>query len=450
MNHWLLRNAWRLALVAALTGLLALAVACSSGDNATSTPTKSAGASASAAAAGPLKIGALLSFTGDLGSFGQPIYNGVQLAVDEINANGGVNGQQVQLVQADDGTSPQQGVTAAQTLVNVDHVDAIVGALASGVSLQVAETVTGPGKILQISPASTSPALTKANDSDYLFRTTISDAAQGIVLAKLAEDEGVHSVCTLYVNSAYGLGLSNAFAAQFQADGGTVTKQVPHEENQTTYATELSQCAGADALAAIAYPASATTFLREAKEGNMFPHYLFVDGTKDPAMFTNLGYTNFNGERGTAPSALPTAAATTFNAAYQAKFGELPPKPFIKEAYDATYLIALAAQKAQSNDPTKMRDALRDVSNAPGTTINPGPAGWKAAVTALAAGTDINYEGATGPLELDANGDPLVGAIEWWHVDGPNSTLVTDKVFKADLTTKAITDITSQIPTTSP
>ncbi len=451
MNHWLMRNAWRLALVAALTGLLAIAVACSSGDNTTSTPTKSAGASASATtAAGPLKIGALLSFTGDLGSFGQPIYNGAELAVTEINANGGVNGQPITLVKGDDATTPQVGVSEAQRLVNVEHVSAIVGALASGVSLQVAETVTGPGKILQISPASTSPALTTANDSDFLFRTTISDAAQGIVLANLAKDEKLSTVCTLYVNSAYGKGLSNAFTAAFTAAGGTVTHEVPHEENATTYATELQQCAGADALAAIAYPASATTFLREAVEGNMFKHYLFVDGTKDPGMFTTLGYAPFDGQRGTSPSALPSDAATSFDTRYKAAYGELPPKPYIKEAYDAVYLIALASQKAHSNDGTKIRDALRDVANAPGTVINPGPAGWKAAVTALAAGTDINYEGASGPLEMDANGDPLVGAIEWWHVDAAKSTLVTDKVFKADLAAKTVTDITSQIPTAAP
>jgi branched-chain amino acid transport system substrate-binding protein len=447
MNDWLLRNAGRLALVAALTGLLALAAACSSGDNATSTPTKSAGASASPTATGnggALKIGALLSFTGDLASFGQPIYNGAELAVTEINANGGVNGKPITLVKGDDNTTPQVGVTEAQRLVNVEHVSAIVGALSSGVSLQVAETVTGPGKIVQISPASTSPGLTDANDSDFLFRTTISDAAQGIVLANLAKDEGLSTVCDMYVNNAYGKGLSASFKAAFEALGGTVTHEVPHEQSLPTYATELQQCAGADALAAMAYPQSATTFLREAKEGNMFPHYLFVDGTKDPGMFTTLTYSAFDAQRGTSPASLPTASATAFKAAYQAAYGELPPKPYIREAYDAVYLIALAAQKAHSNDGTAIRDAIRDVANAPGTAIAPGPAGWTAAVTALAAGQEINYEG-TASLEFDAKGDPLVGAIEWWHVDGATSKLVTDKTFKVDLTTKTVTDITSQM-----
>jgi hypothetical protein len=293
-------------------------------------------------------------------------------------------------------------------------VHAIVGALASGISLQIAETVAGPNEILMISPASTSPGLTAANDDDFLFRSTISDAAQGIVLSQLATEDAVGSVCTMYLNTPYGQGLSNAFTAAYEEAGGTVTAEVPHEQNQTTYATELAQCEGADTMAAIAYPQSATTFLREAAEGDMFENYLFVDGTKEPAMFTDIGYANFDGERGTAPAALPTQSATDFADRYTEAFGELPPKPFIKEAYDATYLIALAAEQADSVDGAAMRDALRDVSNDPGEEINPGPDGWEAALAAIDAGDEVNYEGA-GQLEMDESGDPLVGAIEYWH-----------------------------------
>lgn len=444
MHKWFTRHAWRLALVAGLTAALGLAVACGDDDDETTgTPTGTAsGAATTAPAAEALKIGALMSFTGDLGSFGPAIYNGVELAVNEINDNGGVNGKPVELVKGDDATSPQQGVTEAQRLVDVEGVNAIVGALASGVTLQVAETVAGPNGVVMISPASTSPGLTDANDDDFLFRTTISDAAQGIVLANLAVDEEITSVCTLYVNSPYGKGLSNAFTAAFEDQGGTVTAEVPHEQSQTTYASELGKCGDAEALAAIAYPQSATTFLREAKEGNMFDKYLFVDGTKDPDMFTELTYAAFDAQRGTAPSSLPTDSATSFAERYQEAYGELPPKPFIKEAYDATYIIALAAQKAGSNDGTAIRDALRDVSNAPGTVIEPGPEGWAAALTALEAGEDINYEGATGPEEMDDNGDPLVGAVEWWHVDAAGSTLTTDKTFEVDLATSEVTEIT--------
>lgn len=431
MPQWLIRHKWLGILVVATIALVALGACGGDDDN----------GGGGGGGGDALKIGALMSFTGDLSDFGEPIFNGAQLAVDEINAAGGVNGKPVQLVRGDDGTAPQQGVTEAKRLIDVEGVQAIMGALASGVSLQVAESVTGPEGILQISPASTSPGLTEANDSDFLFRTTISDAAQGLVLAKLAEDEGIDKVCTLYINSAYGEGLSKAFTAAFEDGGGTVTAQVPHESEQATYATEIQKCKGADAMAAIAYPKSAGVFLREAVEQDVVAKYLMVDGTKSVDMIEALGWTDFDGARGTAPSSLPTDGATSFDERYKAAYGELPPQPFIKEAYDAIYVIALAAQKAGSTDPTKIRDALRDVANDPGEAVNPGTEGFKAAVALLKDGKDINYEGVTGPLEFDSSGDPQVGAVEWWHVDGAKKELVTDKKFQVDLGSKEITEL---------
>lgn len=441
MPQWMRSLRWLWGIAAVLVAVLAFS-ACGGDEEEEKTPTPGATATAAptGAAGKPLKIGALLSFTGDLADFGQPIFNGAQLAVDEINEAGGVLGQDVTLVKGDDGTSPQQGVTEAQRLVNVEGVQAIVGALASGVSLQVAETVSGPKGVVQISPASTSPGLSDAKDNDFLFRTTISDAAQGILLARLAEDEGLQKVCTLYINSAYGQGLSNAFAENFKELGGTVTKEVPHESEQATYVTELQQCSGADALAAIAYPESAGVFLREAKEQNIVQKYLFVDGTKSDKMLDALGWENFDGVRGTAPSSLPTAEATSFEERYKAAYGEVPPLPFIKEAYDAVYVIALAAEAAGSTDPKAIRDAIRDVAEG-GTKVTPGPDGYKEALKLIADGKDIDFDGTTGPLGFDENGDPTVGAIEWWHVDAANKKLVTDKKFQVDLATKKVTEL---------
>ena len=436
MPQWITQNAWRWLVVGALVALLALAAACGDDDDDDDDGGDDGGDGAA------LKIGALLSFTGPLSDFGEPIFNGMDLAADEINAAGGVNGQPIELVRGDTATNPDTGVTAARELVDVQGVQAIVGALSSGVSLAVAEAVTGPEGIVQISPASTSPALTDANDNDFLFRTTISDAAQGLVLARLAEDQGSPDICTMYVNNAYGEGLSNAFTSEY---GGTVTTEVPHEEEQPSYASELGQCEGAGTLAALSYPETAGIYLREAVEGTMFENYVFVDGTKSDAMFAEIGWDVFDGAVGTAPSALPTEANETFADRYEAAYDELPPRPFIKEAYDAVYLIALAAQAAGSNDSEAIRDSLRDVANAEGTEVLPGTEGFEAAVAELDAGNDINYEGVTGPIEWDDAGDPAVGAIEWWHVDAAGETFVTDKVFQVDTATNELTDITDQI-----
>ena len=190
----------------------------------------------------PLKIGILVPFTGDLSDFGPAFFDAAKLAAQEINAAGGVFGQDIVLVDADTGTIEATGVESANTLIDVEGVSAIVGAASSGVTLPIAESVTGPAGILMISPSSTSPALTSVTDNDFLFRSTISDAAQGVVLAELAIELGFTSVCTFFVNTAYGEGLSDQFKETFEALGGTVPAAVPHEQEQTSYVSELQTC----------------------------------------------------------------------------------------------------------------------------------------------------------------------------------------------------------------
>ena len=135
-------------------------------------------------------------------------------------------------------------------------------ALPGGGPLHVPTSATGPRSILQSSPASPSPALTEANDSDVLFRTTISDAAQGVVLTQLANDLGLSSVCTMFINNAYGQGLSEIFADNFEDAGGTVPEQAPHASEQATYAAELSTCTerGPAAIAGLTCPQSPGVF----------------------------------------------------------------------------------------------------------------------------------------------------------------------------------------------
>jgi ABC-type branched-subunit amino acid transport system substrate-binding protein len=144
---------------------------------------------------------------------------------------------------------------------------------------------------------------------------------------------------------------------------------------------------------------------------------------------------------GTAPSSLELAAGTAFEEAYAAEYGSTPPLPFMREIYDAVYLVALAAEKAQSTDPTDIRDAIREIANAPGEIVEPGTSGFEGALDLLKAGDDINYEGAAGPVDLDANGDVLIGAIETWHVDATAKDLITAAVYKVDLQTGEVTKV---------
>jgi len=276
-----------------------------------------------------------------------------------------------------------------------------------------------PDSILQISAASTSPALSALADEDFLFRTTVSDAAQGAVLGRLAKELGYETASALYVNNAYGQGLAMAFEAAFEAEGGTVLELVPTESVQPSYASELSKATDGDpdVLLALSYPESAQIYLREAIEGGYIDTFMFCDGTKSPAMNLALGAEAIEGTYGTNAGAAITGVQTAFQEAFEASFAVMQQLPYIDTTYDAVVLIALAAEKAgTTTDSAAIRDALRDVSNPPGEVVGPGIDGIKRALELIAAGEDINYEGVGGSQDFDENGD-VFSTIEIWKIE---------------------------------
>ena len=366
----------------------------------------------------PLKIGYLGDFSGPIAEFGPVIQTGVELAIEHINAAGGVLGQPVELVTGDTRVDTVQGVEEARRLVEVEGVHAIVGPLSSTVTIAVAESVTGPAGVPTISPSATSPSITVADDNGYLFRSTISDAAQGVALADLASDEGYDNVAVLFRNDAYGQGLADAFEAAFD---GTVTS-ASIEQGATSYLSELRAAAdgGAAVLIAIAFPAEALIFIRESLEHSIFSEFLFVDGTKSQDLIDGIGEEFLNGSKGTAPGGGPANAATrAWDAAYIDAYGELPALPFVREAYDAVIAIALAAELAGSTDGGAVRDALPRVAAPGGDDVIPGPEGIAIAMAAVGDGDDVNYEGAATTLDWNAAGDVLTGFIQiWQYSDG--------------------------------
>ena len=370
----------------------------------------------------PMRIGTLLDATGDLAVYGPPIQTAVDLAAMLVNDAGGVNGVELEVVHRDSGTSEQIATDAASALVNIDGIGGIVGSLSSGVTLAVAQSQTVPGQAVLISPASTSPALTTLNDNDYLFRTTVSDALQGVVAAQLAHQLGFENVATLYINNPYGEGLTRNFADAMQARGRTVSEQVAIEGGQASYIAELRRAAGSGAtvLMAIAYPETAGVFLREAVESGLFEQFLFVDGTKSQDMFDGLGLDAFEGAYGTAPGAPATNPGTqTFKELYSTRTDGDPSSLFISEGFDAAVLLALAIELADSDDGSAIQSALRQVANPPGIKVGPGEIAR--ALELIRSGQDIDYEGAAGSQDLDDNGDVL-NTIEVWKIEGGSVT----------------------------
>jgi branched-chain amino acid transport system substrate-binding protein len=367
-----------------------------------------------------IRIGVILSATGGLAAFVPPIRAGIVLAFEEMNAAGGVlNGRRLQMVEADDQTNPQAGVTVATRLVQAENVSAIIGPMASGITIAVANAVTVPAGVPIVSPSATAPAVSQIADNDTVFRTAVPDGLQGQVLARLVREAGIERVAVMAINNDYGRGLAGSFTAAFQARGGAIAGSQNYEENRPSYRAELqtlSRTGNPQALLLIGYPASGgNTILRNAIENGFFQRYIGTDGMRDQSVIDQIGARALEGMFGTGPG---TAAAPERREAYAAAFRRANPQmdpgaAFVAQAYDAAYVIGLAIQAAGSAERAAIRANLRTVANAPGEVVGPGE--FARARDLIARGTKVNYEGASGPVEFNATGDAQ-GRIEHWAV----------------------------------
>jgi ABC-type branched-subunit amino acid transport system substrate-binding protein len=368
------------------------------------------------------KIGAIIPLTGALSEFGQGFRKAGDLAVKQLAEAG----FPIDLKYVDDETSAIPGVDAARTLVNVERVSALIGAAASGVSIPIAESVSIPNQVPQISNASTSPLISflpADEGKDFLFRTCPSDALQGVILGKLAAEEGYKKAAVFWVNNAYGQGLMERFKESFENRGGMVVASVPHDEKPApTYVSELRQIMQKkpDIMLALGYPGQATVYLKEFFEGgyNETTDLLFCDGTKSVEMPKALGPENLAGFLGTAPGTVAGTSLSNFERDYKAMFGELPPLPYMTNFYDGIVVAALAAAACEAQkkpiNGVNVRNNLRFVANPPGVTITAGVDSLKNALKLLKEKKDINYEGAAGSVDFDKFGD-VVTPIEIWE-----------------------------------
>ncbi len=393
------------------SGMAAAAVAVFLGATALNAP---------AALAKGLKLGALMPMTGGLQPYGGSSLAGIKLAIKQINAQGGVLGGKVELIVGDTQTSAQAGVAAAQKLVNINQVSALIGALSSGVTEPVASSVSVPAGVVQISNASTAPSITTFKDHDLLFRTVPTDAIQGVGLAEVTLEAGIKDVAVIYVNNDYGKGLAGAFTRAYEKHGGKVTASVGFDAKQASYRGELQKAAkgGSTHLVQIAYPVDGTPMLRQSLEGGYFSKFIFSDGMKANEVIKAIGAKYLNGSFGTTAESAGKAAEI-----FKKAFGPTE-KPYVDTAYDATMILALAAEKAGSSDRTAIHDALRLVANAPGVKVLPGE--YAKAVKLIKQGKDIDYVGASGPVDFDANGD-VSGTFAYWVIE--NGKYVTKRIF---------------------
>jgi branched-chain amino acid transport system substrate-binding protein len=357
-----------------------------------------------------VKLGLLFDVTGPVANIVPPLLDAARLAVDDVNANGGIlNGQTLETVLGDTKGTAEGSIAAATKLVKSDKVVAIVGALMSLTTLSAADAVTIPNGVLLISPASTTPLLTTIQDNNFVFRVVPNDAYQGWVLGRLARRLGFTRVAVTYINNDYGIGISHTFRNAFEISGGTITAALAHEADKSSYLRELRQLTAyaPQALVVISFAGSGgATIIKQAVANGLFRQFIGTDSLMDPILFRDVGAEELKGMIFTAPTTdLSTSAAAKFEKIYSAAFETIQNKLFIAQTYDAVMLEALAIEQAGSTNRIKVRDALRQVCCAPGEVIEPGD--WAKAKADIAAGKKINYAGASGNLDFDENGDVM-------------------------------------------
>jgi ABC-type branched-subunit amino acid transport system substrate-binding protein len=353
---------------------------------------------------GVLTIGNLLPQTGDLAFLGPPEFAGVKLAVEEINAAGGVLDQEVVNIDADSGDgTPDIAGAEVDKLFNQD-VDAVIGAAASGVSVSVIDKITGAG-VVHFSPANTAAGFDTYDDNGLYFRTAPSDRLQGQVLANLAAEDGFQNVAIMARQDFYGEGLAEQVQTTLQERGVDVADFVLYSADAQNYTAEVNQIAAAkpDALVLVAFEET-TKIVPQLIAKGIGPQDIqlyFVDGNL--ADYSDETF-DLTGVKGTLPvSGNPDPQ---FNDRLLSIDPKLKDFSYGPQSYDATMIIALAAIAAGSDNGEAIGGEIINVTRE-GTQC----ATFEECATLLADGEDIDYEGASGPTDMNDTGSPASGTI---------------------------------------
>lgn len=380
---------------------------------------------AGAASAEDVKIGILIGFTGPIESLTGHMANAAELAMTEVNASGkAVNGMVFVPVRGDSTCGDAAAATAAaERLVTADGVKGIMGADCSGATGAVLQNVARPNGIVMISPSATSPALSTAEDDGLFFRTAPSDSREGEVMADILTEKGVKSIALTYTNNDYGKGLAEAIATSFTAKGGVVTINASHEDGKADYSAEVAAlaAAGGDLLVVAGYlDQGGKGIIQNSLDTGAFTTFGLPGGMVGDNLPAAIGPA-LDGSYGQVAQSDSSGAATLIEIGKTTAIPFDATSPYTPESYDAAALLMLAMQAAGTSDPKVYKDKVLEVANAPGEKIFPGE--LAKAMELVAAGTDIDYEGASA-VELIGAGESA-GRYKQFEVKGGKFETVT-------------------------
>lgn len=314
-----------------------------------------------------IKIGAILPLTGDAAKYGEASKNAIALFIDELNASGGIKGKKIKVIYEDDQADPKLGVSAFQKLVTTDKVPVIIGPLPSSVTLAIAP-LAEKSKVVILSPASSSPAITNAGD--YIFRTVASDLLEGTALANFVYNElKLKKVAIIYINNDFGIGLSNSFSNRFEELGGKIVTVESFEQSATDFRSQLSKIKtlNPQAIYMVGYKEMGN-ILKQAAELGIKTQFLSFAMFEDPEILKIAGkaaegliysYRSFDPKSS-------EEVVKKFANNYKSKYG-VEPDIFAGLSFDAARILALAIEKGGSN-ADGIKSALYMVKNFPGVT----------------------------------------------------------------------------------
>lgn len=406
--------------IAATAGVLLLASCAAGGGEAEPAESESSGPAASQREAdGVLTVGTILPQTGNLAFLGPPEFAGVDLAAQEIGESDFEF--EIEVINRDSGDAETDIATqSAGELVGLG-TDLVVGAASSGVSFTFIDQLIEAG-IIHFSPANTSPDFSTYEDDGWYWRTAPSDVLQGRVLGNLIVGDGNENVGIIYINDPYGTGLESNATQAIEAAGGTVTASVPYNTGDTQFTAIVDEVLAGDpdAIAVIAFQET-SSIIPELVTTQGFPStgVYFVDGNLSNSYEFPAG--TLEGTKGTLPGNFATDE-------FRARLLEVDPAltdfSYSAESYDAVILSALAAAQGGSDDPTTIRDNLQAVS-AEGTKCEV----FAECLTLIADGEDIDYDGPSGPVTFDENGDPTEAYIGVYQYGADNQYLPLNAEF---------------------
>lgn len=429
------RRAMAVALTAAATALGV--AACGEGEE-----DEGGGAATTATAQAPadtsfeLTIGNLVPLTGDLSPFGPPGRKAAQLAVDQLASaieEAGID-TTITLEHSDTESDPQAAVQAARQLIS-GGATCLAGPWASSETIAVAESVAARQRTPIVSPSSTDAGITELDDGGFVYRTAPSDVLQARALADVVEEElgGTDATISLAArNDAYGQGFIDRFRAAWEEKGGSTTGPVLYDPQQPNYNSEASEIVAGnpDAYVIIdffeTYGRMGASLVRT---GRFDASRLFTaDGLASDRIPDTIPARALVGARGTRPGTPESGAVVEEFARIYRAAGGAPRQTFDAQNFDATMLCYLAALAAGSTEGADIAEQMQAVSSPPGTRFT--FMNLADGIRMIVDGEEVDFDGVTGPIDFDDNGDPTAATYEVYRYD-QDGVLQVERQFEA-------------------